>query len=124
MDNKLAIAIGIFIYLLPGWIAWSRSHQNKGPIILINVFLGWTIIGWIIALLWSVGAVKKDTVVVIHPSGTTTPTSTIQNPSVTVPVANKTIAERIADLKAMLDAGAISQTEFDLLKADALKAIS
>jgi hypothetical protein len=37
-------------YLLPWAIAATRSKQNTGVIVLINVLLGWTFIGWIAAL--------------------------------------------------------------------------
>jgi hypothetical protein len=123
-ENQLAIAILIFLYLLPAWIAWSRKHQNKGPIILIDVFLGWTVIGWIVALIWSVGSTKKDTVVVLpaQPADNALPSS--QTPLLAIPVANKTIGERIADLKSMLDSGAITQNEYEVLKADALNSLA
>lgn len=36
-------------YLIPTIVAWIRHHQI-GPVAVINVFLGWTIIGWVVAL--------------------------------------------------------------------------
>lgn len=51
-----SIAIG---YCLPGWIAVSRKHHNSIAIALLNLLLGWTIIGWIAALIWSVTAVRN-----------------------------------------------------------------
>ena len=41
----------IALYFLPIIISIFREHSNKTPIILITIFLGWTIIGWIIALM-------------------------------------------------------------------------
>ena len=41
----------IALYFLPIIISIFRKHSNKTPIILITIFLGWTIIGWIIALM-------------------------------------------------------------------------
>lgn len=40
-------------YFLPFLIAWRRNHRNETPIGLTNLLLGWTIIGWIIALIWA-----------------------------------------------------------------------
>jgi hypothetical protein len=60
-ENKLGIAIAILIYFLPSWIAWQRKHHNKGPIIITNLILGWTILGWIAALIWSVSAIRTRT---------------------------------------------------------------
>ena len=46
--------VGAFlIYLLPTLIATIRKHHNGLPIALINVFLGWTFVGWIVAFIWS-----------------------------------------------------------------------
>jgi hypothetical protein len=122
--NKLPIAIGIFLYLLPAWIAWSRKHHQKGPIILVNVLLGWTIIGWLWALVWSVSSIKKDTVVVLPATNAIDAVPVMQNASPANSVTSKSVSERIADLKGMLDNGAISQAEYELLKADTLKGIS
>jgi hypothetical protein len=40
-------------YLLPALIAICRRHHNKVPIILVNIFAGWTILGWFVAFIWS-----------------------------------------------------------------------
>jgi len=36
-----------------------RSHHNAATIFLLNLFLGWTFLGWVIALVWSATAVQK-----------------------------------------------------------------
>ncbi len=38
------------LYLLPLIVALSRKVPNVGSIVIINIFLGWTFIGWIVAL--------------------------------------------------------------------------
>ena len=43
---------GFLIYFLPSIIAVYRKHNNKIPIIVLNLFLGWTFFGWVIALVW------------------------------------------------------------------------
>lgn len=43
----------IGVYLLPSLIAFSRGHNNLVPIFLFNLVLGWTMIGWVLALVWS-----------------------------------------------------------------------
>jgi hypothetical protein len=40
-------------YLIPWSIAYARRHNKQVPIFLINLFLGWTFIGWLAALIWS-----------------------------------------------------------------------
>ena len=45
--------ICILLYFLPSIIAVIRHHRNALPIFLLNLFLGWTLIGWIAAIIWS-----------------------------------------------------------------------
>ena len=47
------IVFCIVVYFLPAIIAISREHQHRVPILLLNLFLGWTAIGWVAALVWS-----------------------------------------------------------------------
>ena len=49
----LALLI-LALYFTPTIIAVKRNHLQKTAIILINVLLGWSFIGWVIALIWSV----------------------------------------------------------------------
>ena len=50
--------VSIFgFYFLPSLIAFFRQHRNSLAIFLLNFILGWTIIGWVNALIWSI---KKD----------------------------------------------------------------
>lgn len=46
------------LYFLPVIIAGSRNHHQLGPVIVINTFLGWTLIGWVAALAMAVSATK------------------------------------------------------------------
>jgi hypothetical protein len=48
------------MYFLPSIIALARSKRDTLAIFLLNFFLGWTVIGWIVALVW---AAKHDVVV-------------------------------------------------------------
>jgi len=41
-------------YFLPAIIAVCRRHISAGPIFLFNLLLGWTVLGWILALVWSI----------------------------------------------------------------------
>lgn len=42
------------LYFLPFIIALSRDRKNTAAIFLLNLFLGWSLIGWVVALIWSV----------------------------------------------------------------------
>ena len=59
------IFVGV-LYFLPALIAILRQHQSWPAIAALNVLLGWTAIGWIIAFVWSLSAVRRDTVVVVR----------------------------------------------------------
>jgi hypothetical protein len=48
---------GFVMYFLPSIVALARSKRDIAGIILLNFFLGWTMIGWVVALVW---AVKTD----------------------------------------------------------------
>lgn len=45
--------IGALVYFLPTFIAVRRQHRNAVPILLVNLFLGWSFLGWLVALIWS-----------------------------------------------------------------------
>jgi len=41
------------LYFLPSIIAMVRSKRDTVSIVLLNLFLGWTLIGWVVALVWA-----------------------------------------------------------------------
>lgn len=45
--------VAVAIYFLPTIIAAARHKRNMLGIVLLNVFLGWTLVGWVVALIWS-----------------------------------------------------------------------
>jgi hypothetical protein len=49
------------LYLLPTFEAWLRSHPNLPSVALINILLGWSLIGWVVAAVW---ALKKPEIVI------------------------------------------------------------
>ncbi len=42
------------IYAVPTIVAVLRGHRNVAAIVVINLFLGWTLVGWVGALVWAV----------------------------------------------------------------------
>jgi hypothetical protein len=50
--------VGIALYLLPAIVACTRAHQSALAIFLLNLLLGWTVLGWIVALVWAATAVR------------------------------------------------------------------
>lgn len=49
----MEILILLIIYFIPTLTAISRKHNNIWPIVVVNLFLWWTFIWWIVALAMS-----------------------------------------------------------------------
>lgn len=49
----------IALYFVPGIVALARSHHNATAIVALNLLLGWTLIGWVVALVWSFTAIAQ-----------------------------------------------------------------
>jgi len=47
----LHLAFLLVLYFLPAII--GRDKRDATGIFLLNLFVGWTVIGWIIALIWA-----------------------------------------------------------------------
>lgn len=56
MEILVLILVGHF---LPSIIALARGHHNGFAIFLTNLLLGWTVIGWVVALIWSTTAIQR-----------------------------------------------------------------
>jgi len=55
---------GCVMYFLPSLIAALRNKKDVLRIMLVNFLLGWSVIGWIVCLVW---ALKADQVVYARP---------------------------------------------------------
>lgn len=54
----LALAAGFFLialYFFPSIVVLKKRQREPGPVVVINVFFGWTVIGWIVALAMATG---------------------------------------------------------------------
>jgi hypothetical protein len=49
----IGFGLAIAFYFLPYYFAKQNNKKNKTAIGILNFFLGWTIIGWVIALVWA-----------------------------------------------------------------------
>ncbi|MBA1217275.1 superinfection immunity protein [Pseudomonas fulva] len=96
------------IYFTPAVIAWIRRHPNRVSIFLLNLMLGWTFIGWLVALIWSASAIRRRSM--DEPSNYPGPP----------PIDNDSYRklEQLADLK---ERGHLTQDEFDEEKRRVLK---
>jgi hypothetical protein len=55
----VALFLGCF-YFLPTIVALVRKLRSIGPTIVVNLFLGWTFIGWVVALAMAFGQTRDD----------------------------------------------------------------
>jgi hypothetical protein len=66
MELILILLVGVGLlaaYFLPYLLADMRGHANPGMVLLLNFFLGWTIIGWFFVLaIAMLGATKAKEV--------------------------------------------------------------
>lgn len=44
----------IVFYIAPFCVAAARAHHSAVPIFVVNLLLGWTVIGWFAAMAWAV----------------------------------------------------------------------
>jgi len=49
----------LFIYFIPTLLALGSKKDNFFAIMLLNLLLGWTLIGWFVALIWAATKDKK-----------------------------------------------------------------
>lgn len=50
LGGTIIAVIGLLFYFLPLLIGWRRHVRHLGALAVVNVFLGWTLIGWVVAL--------------------------------------------------------------------------
>jgi len=95
------IVFGLLLYFIPAFV--GRNKRDSLGITLLNIFLGWSVLGWIGALIWAITSKRKDAPLFY------------QNPfqPVATPVST---TEQLMEYKKLLDAGAITQDEYDLQK--------
>lgn len=50
----ILIILALCFYFLPALIAGRRKAEHGTAIFLVNFLFGWTVLGWIAALIWAV----------------------------------------------------------------------
>ncbi|ATS92498.1 putative membrane immunity protein [Escherichia phage St11Ph5] len=70
MESLAAILVMLFVlavYLIPTIIAFARGHASKWGIGVLNIVLGWSLVFWVVALIWALS--NKGTTIVNVGSG-------------------------------------------------------
>jgi hypothetical protein len=57
----LMMVFMVVMYLLPAIIGWRRGVSSRVLLLMLNVFFGWTVLGWLVFLIWAVtGATRAQ----------------------------------------------------------------
>lgn len=48
--GAVMLVVLALLYALPAMLAWKRQSRRRWKITAINLLLGWTVIGWIVAM--------------------------------------------------------------------------
>ncbi|MGI9250118.1 MAG: superinfection immunity protein [Pseudohongiellaceae bacterium] len=51
--------VALALYFLPFLVANGRGHPQVVAIFALNLLLGWTLLGWIAAFVWSLTAFER-----------------------------------------------------------------
>jgi len=60
----VSLLILVVLYFLPSIVA--RDKRDAGSIFLLNLLLGWTLIGWVLAFLWACSSDRSTQVQHVH----------------------------------------------------------
>ena len=99
----IAISAVLVLYFIRSIIALIRMKKNLLAIIALNFFLGWSVVGWVISLVWSLSSDAKPGKIIINHS------SAEDN------------VDKLTKLKKLMDEGAITKQEFEQQKSVLLK---
>lgn len=88
----------VMTYMMPTFLAVGRKHKALPAIFALNLFLGWSLLGWVAALVWSL---------------------TNPNPSAPVVInqAAGSMADELVKLADLRDKGILTEEEFQAKKA-------
>ena len=59
LTTSFTIVFVLWLYFLPAWIAEIRNHPSTTAIFVLNLFLGATGIGWVVAFIWALVGGKR-----------------------------------------------------------------
>jgi hypothetical protein len=62
LGGVLAALLFVAIYFVPTIIAALGKHPLVAPVLVLNVFLGWTFVGWVVALALAVWPMNTNTI--------------------------------------------------------------
>jgi hypothetical protein len=102
----IGLVIGIFVYLLPTYIASRKGHKDTGVIFVVNLLFGWTFLGYIVSFIWAVSSgTGENTKVIIQnaPGAPHTPPQVPEPP---------TLEQQLVELKSLRDKDLLTEDEY------------
>ena len=113
--SSLWLILILLLYFLPTFIAFGRSepHKNRFAILILNLFLGWSGLGWIAALVWSFtkGPQAETSEVVVS----------VPSPPKIAADPNASVADELTKLAQLRDSGVLTDEEFETQKERLLR---
>lgn len=59
----ILVILMLVLYFAPVVIGWLRDMASLDGVVIVNLFLGWTFLGWVGALVWAFsGETRKEKV--------------------------------------------------------------
>lgn len=105
------------LYFLPTLEAKMRGHHNIGSIAAVNAFLGWTLIGWVVALTWALA--KPQQVQAVSPAEQPPAPQPLSAP-VLSGEQSASVIDQLTKLAALVEKGLLTAEEFAAQKAQLL----
>ena len=60
----MLIGFALILYFIPTMVVMANHHTHAAGVFLLNLLLGWTLLGWVAALVWAVSKPVQQTVVI------------------------------------------------------------
>ena len=119
--SVVGLLLVLFVYLLPAYVSFKRSHPNRVLILVLNLLFGVTLLGWVLLLIWSLRAV--------HISGTSSGGESglnvfvndgekLSRPTQTADKAS--VVSELEGLAALKSKGILTDDEYNRLRGDLL----
>jgi hypothetical protein len=96
--------ISLIVYFIPFVISLFTGNRKR-QVFLINLFLGWTVLGWVWAFVWA-----------ILPEDTGVPSSTRANNNPTFIKTRASVLEQLSALQHLYERGAIERAVYEKQK--------
>lgn len=132
----IGIILAACLYCLPTLIAFNRGHAYRWPIFGLNLFLGASGLGWLIALVWAMYPQNRSLAdpILGNPTGTGTRNvgdtlgemrASMSPSEAAGPRSERSVAamDALSKLATLAEKGRITDEEFNTKKAELLSQI-